>query len=183
MDEEKITLNSIKSPRNKKIFFVTLVFLIAIPVAVALVAQFQNNSKNPQVLAANEVQDIIGKVGKIVDLPKNETPTIATVSDVTKLNGQEFFAKAQNGDKVIIYAKAQKAYLYRPGTDKLIEVAFYNPPQVSPLPTRGIVPVSQAPTPTIVSLRDMLKTSPTPTQQGATISPAVTSVPTPTVGR
>ena len=178
MEGNKITLNSIKSGRNKKLFFGGLIILIAIPITIALVAQYQNNRQD--VLGANKVINVVEKVGKIVELPANETPSIATVSDVNKLSGQEFFSKAQNGDVVLIYPKAQKAYLYRPTTDKLIEVAFYTAPIATP--TRGAVkPAENVPVaPTGISLRDMLKTSPTPTQPSVSISPQVTSVPTPT---
>ena len=177
MEGNKITLNSIKSGRNKKLFFASLVVLIAIPIAIALVAQYQNN--NSKVLGANKVNDYVVKVEKIVELPVGETPSIATVSDVDKLSSQEFFAKAQNGDVVLIYPKAQKAYLYRPSTDKLIEVAFYSGPVASPV-QEVVKPAETAPVaPTGISLRDMLKESPAPTQPGTSITPAVTVAPTP----
>jgi hypothetical protein len=182
-EESNITLNSIKSPRNKKIFLIVIVFLIAIPLTIALVAQFQQNKS--QVLGATEINDIVKKVGALVELPTGETPTVATVSDVTKLRGQEFFAKAQNGDKVLIYAKAQKAYLFRPGTNKIIEVAFYTPPVVTQPPAQAVqataAPTS-SPTPTQgISLKDMLKTSSEPT--GVVTSPAPTTEFTPTPAR
>jgi hypothetical protein len=67
--------------------------------------------------------DVIARVGALIDLPVGETPTIATVSDPSKLAGQAFFAKATKGDIVLIYTKAHEAYLYDPGQNKLIEVA------------------------------------------------------------
>ncbi len=56
-------------------------------------------------------------------LPEGETPTVATVSDLKPLKGQAFFAHATVGDKVLIYASAQKAILYNPRDKKIIEVA------------------------------------------------------------
>ncbi len=56
------------------------------------------------------VAKIVDKVGKLIELPSNETPTVATVSDVTKLSGQLFFTHAQNGDQVLIYKDAKKGY-------------------------------------------------------------------------
>jgi hypothetical protein len=123
------------------------------------------------------VDDILEKVGKLIDIP-NETPTVATVSDVTKLTGQEFFAKAQNGDKVIIFPKAQKAILYRPGTNKIIEVAFYSPPADTPAVTQAVA--TPAPTQSI-SLKDLVKepsgtprpsASPVPTSSTTRVSPS-----------
>ncbi len=73
--------------------------------------------------AQKDAQNLVDEVGKYIDLPGDETPTIATVSDAEKLKGQAFFAKAQNGDKVMFYTKAKKAFLYRPSTKKIIDVA------------------------------------------------------------
>lgn len=66
------------------------------------------------------VESTVGKVANHMVLP-NEVPTEATVSDKEKLEGK-FFAKAELGDKVLIYSIAGKAILYRPSTDKIIEV-------------------------------------------------------------
>ncbi len=177
--------NKLGLGKNKKTAGL-LVVLLAIPVFVGFLSFVQQrNLKNSQVLGANQVDDILGKVGKLIDIPK-ETPTIATVSDISKLSGQEFFAKAQNGDKVIIFPKAQKAILYRPGTDKIIEVAFYSPPAETPAVTQAAVatPVPTQP----VSLKSLLKEptgsqkpsgSPVPTQ-GATVAPSpAQTTPTP----
>jgi hypothetical protein len=45
-----------------------------------------------------------------------------TVTDKEKLSGQLFFANAKNGDKVLVYEKAKKAFLYDPVADMVIEV-------------------------------------------------------------
>jgi hypothetical protein len=55
-------------------------------------------------------------------LPADETPSIATVLDKDKLDGQAFFANAQNGDKMIIYTNAKKAILFRPSEKLVVEV-------------------------------------------------------------
>lgn len=81
--------------------------------------------KNPTEAARAEVKMLVERIGKLIELP-NEEPTIATVSDKDKLNDQAFFAKAQNGDKVLIYTRARKAILYRPATNKIIEVSTVN---------------------------------------------------------
>ena len=73
--------------------------------------------------AQPETKALTDKLGKILDLPGDEEPTMAEVKDVEKLKGQLFFSSAQNGDKVLIYTKNKRAVLYRPGTDKVIEIA------------------------------------------------------------
>lgn len=69
-----------------------------------------------------DVQSVVDRVGKLMLLP-DEVPTLAIVSDLEKLKGQEFFAHAQVNDVVLMYAKAQKAVLYSPSLNKVIEVA------------------------------------------------------------
>ena len=65
-------------------------------------------------------------VSKLMVLPTDETPTMATVSDPEKLKNQAFFVNAKVGDKVLIYTKARKAILFSPSQNKIIEVSPLN---------------------------------------------------------
>jgi Flp pilus assembly protein CpaB len=82
---------------------------------------------NPQAelasVAASELKEVVAKVGRLVVLPTDEEPTLATVADPEKLKDQPFFANAKAGDKVLVYNQAQKAILYDPVQDKIIEIA------------------------------------------------------------
>ena len=69
-----------------------------------------------------DMSHVVSRVGNLMLLPE-ETPTIATVSDLSKLQGQKFFANAEQGDIVLMYAHAKKAILYSPTLNKIIEVA------------------------------------------------------------
>ena len=71
----------------------------------------------------NNISAIKKIVGEFINLPNNEEPTLATVTDVSKMKGQKFFAKAQNGDKVLMYTRNKEAILYRPSANKIIEVS------------------------------------------------------------
>lgn len=82
----------------------------------------QERLKNPAATTKVDNQKLIDTVGKLIVLPTGEAPTIATVSDVTKLANQPFFTHAQNGDQLLIYQQAKKAILYRPQLGKIIEV-------------------------------------------------------------
>jgi hypothetical protein len=84
------------------------------------------DAANPKTAGKTEIQQITNVVGKSVELPSGETPTLATVSDVTKLKTQAFFKDAQNNDKVLIYSRAGKALLYRPSTKKIITYSPVN---------------------------------------------------------
>lgn len=70
----------------------------------------------------NDAASIVAKAGKLILLPKNEAPTVMTVTNMSELSQQEFFRDAKNGDKVLIYPDAKKAYLYDPGADIIINV-------------------------------------------------------------
>jgi hypothetical protein len=59
-------------------------------------------------------------VGSRILLPE-ETPSIATVTDKTKLADQPFFKKAENGDKILIFTNSGRAILYRPKIKKVID--------------------------------------------------------------
>jgi hypothetical protein len=73
--------------------------------------------------ALQSVSQVVAKVSDHMLLPSGEQPTLATVSDINKVKGQAFFAHAANGDKVLVYAQAKKAILYRPSIDRVIETA------------------------------------------------------------
>jgi 4-hydroxy-3-methylbut-2-enyl diphosphate reductase IspH len=115
--------------RNTKIIFIGLIVL---GVLVAYVHQVQTTNdlkkqnqqlSNPQVGSTNQATLLRDDVAKLVQLPDNEIPTIATVSDVAKLQNQTFFANAKDGDKVLIFNMAKEAILYRPSSNKIIEIA------------------------------------------------------------
>lgn len=85
--------------------------------------ELRKTRQNPQIQSRKEIESIVSKVGKLVVLPKNETPTLATVSDPSVLSGQVFFSNAQVGDKVLIYPESKRAILYNPKLNRVVETA------------------------------------------------------------
>jgi len=121
----------IKLPSKKILISLIAILLIAAAVAPSyyFYNQYQKSQqllKNPTEAAKEEVNALVAKVGQLLELPQGEEPTVATVSDKNKLKDQAFFAKSENGDKVLIYTNAKKAILYRPSTNKVIDVAPVN---------------------------------------------------------
>lgn len=113
--------------RNRVIVF--LAFIIVIAAAVYFFLQYQQTQsllKNPSQASDAEAKVLVAEVGKLIELPTNENPTIATVSDITKLVDQPFFAKAKNGDRVLVYAQNKMLVLYRPSANKIITVGTTN---------------------------------------------------------
>lgn len=84
------------------------------------------NTQSPEVRAVEETNSVVEKVGRLIALPEGETPTLATVTDPAQLAGQPFFAKAEVGFQVLLYVNAQKAFLYDPKKDIIVEVATLN---------------------------------------------------------
>ena len=126
--------NDQKSPSGKRAgnkgWGVTL-FLITLTIASTGAAAFfwrelQAIKNDPQSVAREETRSLVASVGKLMDLPDGEDPTIATVSDPERLKDQPFFAKAKVGDRVLIYTNARKAILYDPTRNKIIDVAPIN---------------------------------------------------------
>lgn len=112
-------------------------YKLAVPVAILVLAviagsgyylysQNQKPSIQNPASTREEVKGLVSEVGKLIDLPKGEDPTVATVTDISKLQDQPFFQKAKNGDKVLIYTNAKKAILYDPLSKKVLDVAPIN---------------------------------------------------------
>lgn len=105
-----------------------LVILIIVGVTAYAIRQkpeILGLSKGPSQVQA-EIDVLVKEVGMLIELPQDETPTVATVTEVEKVREQPFFAKAKNGDKVLIYTNARKAILYRPSDKRIIEVGAVN---------------------------------------------------------
>ncbi len=107
---------------------IVLIVLAVLLVAVAAVAayyfrEYQGLKANPDAASEEELNSLVVEIGKVMVLPNDETPTLATILDKEKIKDQPFFKNAENGDKLLAYTKAMKAILYRPSTKKIIEVA------------------------------------------------------------
>lgn len=107
-----------------------IIMLVLLTIAVIGVFGYRfytlQQKTGSNVSLSSQPKELVSQVGKLIELPLNEEPTIATVSDVQKLKGQAFFVHAQNGDKVLIYKNAKKAILFRPATGKIVDVGPVN---------------------------------------------------------
>lgn len=96
-----------------------VLLFVAIGIAVYYHKQYKNVVTNKP---ESEIENIVKVISSVVDLPLGEVPTLATVTDKEKVKNQPFFNKAENGDKVLIYANSKKAYLFRPSTKRVIDM-------------------------------------------------------------
>lgn len=127
-DTSKVQAVKAKMTRKRLIYAACAVVAILFGLLVWQYLKARSDLKrqqNPAVAIKEEGQDAQAEVGKIMILPK-ETPTVANISDISKLKDRVFFANAENGDKVLIYKEAKKAIIYRPSTKQIVEVATYN---------------------------------------------------------
>lgn len=117
-----------KKKRSKWfIVFILIVFILLAGSAAAAVYLYRENKKlMADRVEIDETKRIIEQVSGMIDVPGEEVPTMATVADKEKLKDQEFFANAENGDRLILYSSTKKAILFRPSTGKIINVSSIN---------------------------------------------------------
>lgn len=121
------TGNKFRGGKNGILFLgITVAIAAAILPSVYFYSKMNTNSPSAQTSDNPSTSDIVAKVGKFMDLPRDEEPTVATVTDLEKLQGQPFFAKAKKGDVVLIYDKAARIILYDPVANKIINAASTN---------------------------------------------------------
>lgn len=125
-------VNTQSSLRYILIGISTLVLLIAVGSAAYFYMQYRSLATLQG--GKEDIKALTAKISNFMVLP-SESPTIATVTDPKKLQGQSFFTKAQVEDKVLIYLEAKKAILYRPSENKIIDFAPVNTVKTSVTPT------------------------------------------------
>ena len=166
-----------RSSRRKRLLNLFGVFML---LAIAIGGSIYVIKSKPEILgltkgssvSQKEIDDMIERVGKIIELPDGETPTLATVTDLEKVGDQAFFKKAKVGDKVLVYQKAGKAYLYRPTDNKIVEVGVVN--TNSPLQDSGEVAGDNSEIP-VVTPTALPTVAPVMT---STVTPRPTTIPT-----
>lgn len=143
--EESSATAKIKLSKIKPQFIIAAVAIVAVIAVLYYYNQYtkaQALLQSPNLAGVNQQEkDLVVKIGKLMELPTDEVPTIASVKDKSQLPNIPLFANAQNGDQVLVYAKAQKAILYRPSENKIVDVS----PVTISSPTLTPTPVTTAP--------------------------------------
>lgn len=78
------------------------------------------------------VKELLAKVGKLIELPVGEQPTVATVTNPELIKDQAFFTKAKKGDRVILYPNARLAILFDETSNKIINFGTMNVSPATP---------------------------------------------------
>ncbi len=116
--------------KNKGLIFLTVLLLFATVATTFMAAGFymkwqdslKSSSSKSKEDNKKETDRIRGKVSKLMSLPGDEAPVLATIDDVSKLKNQPFFKDAKNGDKLLMFPKMKKAVIYREKENRLINV-------------------------------------------------------------
>lgn len=117
-----------KTSTNKNRFLVylsILVILVLLGLSGYLYRQLRiekkanNSTASSQEAVKKESEDLKNKISKLMSLP-NETPVVGTVNDKDKFKDQPFFSGVENGDKLLIFAEAKKAVIYREKDNRII---------------------------------------------------------------
>ena len=88
-----------------------------------------------KIFTDEEIKKIVEEVGRIAVLPKNEIPIVGSVKDALALKGEKFFENAQNGDIILMYKQAGKAFLYNARARKIVNIGPFGEPKRSANPS------------------------------------------------
>lgn len=131
-----------KLKKSPLLFLIILLLIITTVISIYFYLQYKKTKSlltDSTATAQSEIKNLINDIGRHIELPKDESPGLATVTDKNKLANQPFFANAQNGDKVLIYQKSGQAILYRPSIDKIIKVSTIASSLITPAIKKGEV--------------------------------------------
>ena len=84
---------------------------------------FLTDPKAKEEVVKKEITQLVNSLKKLVVLPEDETPTVATITDAEAMaKEQPFYADAHNGDKLLVYTQARKAFIFDPNRNILVNV-------------------------------------------------------------
>jgi hypothetical protein len=99
---------------------IKMISSIVIVVLLIIVGIYFGRKVDPQKIEALNNQRLMQNVAHLIVVP-NETPIIATINQPDVLvKEQLFYAGSNVGDKLIIFPQAQKAIIYSPGRNVIV---------------------------------------------------------------
>ncbi len=135
---DKVVVPKKKRSINGLFVSLALLSLVSLFTAGYFFYQYDKLVKNPvstQASAEDEAKKLMLVVGKLMLLPKDESPSVATITDISKLADQQFFKNAVNGDKVLIFANSKLAIVYNPTANLIVNAGPVNLPEPTVNPT------------------------------------------------
>lgn len=116
------------SRKSKWVISITIFLIILVGLSIFYFMEKQkitatSSFEAQQTVTKDEVKNLVAKISKLIGLPKEEEPIVATIVNVEALSKEQpFYANAHDGDKVLVYLKTQKAIIYDPKQNILVNV-------------------------------------------------------------
>ncbi len=112
----------LSNSKTKKLLIIGAVVIVLL-LAVAGYFFWQSLTlKNNTADNKQSIARITSQVSSLLQVPTDEEPKIAQITEPENLKSQPFYADAQKDDYVLVYKKAKLAILYREQDHKLINV-------------------------------------------------------------
>ncbi len=107
---------------NKRALLISIVVIAAL-VGSMFYFHWFGVGLSAQQRAQIELKAAVTAVGKLILLPKNETPALAKITNAKKLAVQQpFFTNAKDGDELLIFQKSSRAIIYSPSRNIIVNV-------------------------------------------------------------
>jgi hypothetical protein len=128
----KIEITVRKTRKNLFIIAGSLIVLVLVVIGSIIYFSKKTDTKSDTSIAPSsdpqkQLEDTLALVGKLTVLPQNDLPVLAIVSDPLQLQADAFFVDSQIGDRVLIYPRIGKAFLYRSSTNQIINITSFIP--------------------------------------------------------
>ncbi len=129
IQEPKDSIHEPATPKVRKVSlltkrtFVVSIVIIAVLIGSMFYFHWFGVGLSAQQRAQIELKAAVTAVGKLILLPKNETPALAKITNAKKLAVQQpFFTNAKDGDELLIFQKSSRAIIYSPSRNIIVNV-------------------------------------------------------------
>jgi len=121
-DDEPMTQQSKKYLMGMGLKGIAVVVLAVVALGFGA-TYFVGGSNNPAEAGAEDLAVVMQSVSELMLLPEGELPLMATVTNAEDLKKEQaFYENVMNGDKVLIYQQNQKAIIYSPSRNVIVNV-------------------------------------------------------------
>jgi hypothetical protein len=108
---------------HKAIVALIVLVLIGLGVVGFFGVRYLALTEDQALASERQIDEAVRKIGRLIELPEGETPTLAVVRETESLKNDPFFADARPGDIVLYYPVANVAFVYRPSKDMLVNAS------------------------------------------------------------
>lgn len=120
------TLRQSKRSVNVPLIVLSLLFVGATAFGGIYYSKYQDLKTETAKTADERNKELVAKINAVYELPKDETPVVAIVSEEETFKKEyPVFTTAKKGDVLLLYEKAGQAVLYRESENKVIGTATF----------------------------------------------------------